>query len=350
MISNQSRTKEWIMGIREVSPRRDPILIEKMIMALILVENLRLSGLEFIFKGRTSLILLLGIPQRFSIDIDIVLPKSQNLEKCLQAVLNQGIFHRVEESKRAGELPKQHYKFNFNSVIQEKESHILLDILFEENPYPRLQEIDLSSSLISVEGELTRVYCPVLEYLLGDKLTAFAPHTTGIKFGVNKEIEMAKQLFDVAILFDATTDVEMVASAFENIASQELAYRGLNELTPADVLLDAFSTAVLIGVRGLSSITEYAELLEGFKKLAAFIYSGFFSLNLAILCASKAAYLSALIVKRANTITRFESGLNISTWIIVNPDYNKLNKVKKTSPEAFFYFYQALDLMELSGS
>ena len=144
---------------------------------------------------------MLGIPQRFSIDIDIVLPKSQNLEKCFQDVLNQGIFHRVEESKRAGDLPKQHYKFYFNSVIQEKESHILLDILFEENPYPRLKEIDLSSSLISVEGEITRVNCPVIECLLGDKLTAFAPHTTGIKFGVNKEIEMAKQLFDVAILF-----------------------------------------------------------------------------------------------------------------------------------------------------
>jgi hypothetical protein len=120
MISNQSRTKEWIMGIREVSPRRDPILIEKMIMALILVENLRLSGLEFIFKGGTSLILLLGIPQRFSIDIDIVLPKSQNLEKCLQAVLDQGIFHLIEESKRAGDLPKQHYKFYFIIVLFKK--------------------------------------------------------------------------------------------------------------------------------------------------------------------------------------------------------------------------------------
>jgi predicted nucleotidyltransferase component of viral defense system len=350
MISNQSRTKEWIMGIREASPGKDPILIEKMVMALTLVEALRLAGLDFIFKGGTSLILLLGTPQRFSIDIDIILSERQNLEEYLQLVLNQGVFYRVEENKRAGDLPKQHYKFFFNSIIQEKESHILLDILFEGNPYPRLEEVNLSSSLITVEGEITKVLCPAKECLLGDKLTAFAPHTTGIKFGVNKELEMAKQLFDVAILFDATTDVEMVASAFENIASQELSYRGLNELTPADVLLDAFSTAVLIGMRGLSSNTEYAELLDGFKKLAAFIYSGFFSLDSAILCASKAAYLSALIVKRVNTITRFESGLDISTRSIVNPDHNKLNKLKKTSPEAFFYFYQALDLMNLNGS
>jgi len=347
MISNQSRTKEWIMGIREASPGRDPILIEKMIMALILAENLRLAGLDFIFKGGTSLILLLGTPQRFSIDIDIILSKSQNLEDYLQAVLNQGVFQRIEENKRAGNLPKQHYKFFFNSVIQEKESHILLDILFEENPYPRLHEVNLSSSLVSLEGDITRILCPVTECLLGDKLTAFAPHTTGIRYGVNKDLEMVKQLFDVAILFDAITDVRLVGAAFEMIASKKLAYRAMSELTPTDVLLDAFYTAVLIGMRGPSSSAEYAELLGGIKKMAAFVYSGFFSLDSAILCASKAAYLSSLIVTRADIIRRFENSLDISTWRIVSLDYNKLNKLKKTSPEAFYYFYQALDLLEL---
>jgi hypothetical protein len=38
------------MGIRKVSPGKDPILIEKMIMALTLAESLKLAGLEFIFK------------------------------------------------------------------------------------------------------------------------------------------------------------------------------------------------------------------------------------------------------------------------------------------------------------
>ncbi len=350
MISGQSCTKEWIMGIREASPKSDPILIEKMIMALVLVEHLERSGLEFIFKGGTSLILLLGIPQRFSIDIDIVLPDSRNLEDCLQEVLSQGVFHRVEESKRASDLPKRHYRFYFNSIIQQKESHILLDVLFEKNPYPRLQEVELISDLISVEGETTKIVCPVLEGLLGDKLTAFAPHTTGIRFGVNKELEMAKQLFDVAILFDAVSEVEMVAAAFTNIACQELAYRALDGLTPEDVLMDAFNTAVLIGMRGPSSNHEYAELIDGFKKLAGFIYSGFFSLDSAILCASKAAYLSALIMKRLGSASRFDHGLDLSAWSIANPDYNRLNKLKKTSPEAFYYFYQALALMDLSGN
>lgn len=55
MISTQSRTKEWIMGIRKEAVGRDPILIEKMILALTLVENLKLSGLDFVFKGGTAL-------------------------------------------------------------------------------------------------------------------------------------------------------------------------------------------------------------------------------------------------------------------------------------------------------
>ncbi|MBM3145008.1 MAG: MBL fold metallo-hydrolase [Chloroflexi bacterium] len=72
-----------------------------------------------------------------------------------------------------GDLPKQHYKFFFHSVIQDKESHILLDILFEANPYPRLQEIELESPLLATAGKATKVTCPTVEGLLGDKLTAF---------------------------------------------------------------------------------------------------------------------------------------------------------------------------------
>jgi hypothetical protein len=349
MISTQSRTKEWIMGVREVSPGKDPILIETMIMALTLVENLKKAGLDFIFKGGTSLLLLLESPLRFSIDIDIVLPDTTNLDDCFMDVLRQGIFTRIEESKRSGQLPKQHFKFFFQSVIQEKESHILLDILIEKNPYPMLYPIDIQSSLITLDGQATKVVCPSKECLLGDKLTAYAPHTTGIPYGKGKELEMAKQLFDVAALFDVSDDIRMVRTTFQKIAPQELAYRGIKDLTSTDVLWDAFHTSVLIGTRGTASDEEYAELVDGFRKMAGFVYSGFFSLDSAILCASKAAYLSALIFGEVKTIDRFEKNLDISVWTITNQDFNKLNKLKKTSPEAFYYFFRALTLLGLNG-
>ncbi|PIV27479.1 MAG: hypothetical protein COS37_02725 [Anaerolineae bacterium CG03_land_8_20_14_0_80_58_20] len=349
MISNQSRTPEWIMGIREASRGRDPILIEKMIMALTLVEELELSGLDFIFKGGSSLLLLLGTPQRFSIDIDILMVEKTNPDEYFQAVMQKGVFHRYEENRRAGELPKQHYKFFFDSGIESKESHILLDVLFEDNPYLRLQEINLESPLLSTEGKSTKVTCPTVEGLLGDKLTAFAPHTTGILLGAGRELEIAKQLFDIGILFDAAADLKLVGRVFENVASTQLAYRGLGKLTPADVLKDAFDTACIIGMRGSIHGDEYTELLEGFKKLAAFVYSGFFSLDTAILCAAKTALLASSLLKREDSIGRFEPGRDLASWMISNPDFSKLNKVKKTSPESFFYFFRAVELMRLVG-
>jgi hypothetical protein len=89
--------------------------------------------------------------------------------------------------------------------------------------------------------------------------------------------------------------------------------------------------------------------LEGFKKLAAFIYAGHFTIDSAILCAAKAAYLAALLTRQENAIERYEPGKDLSSWQIANPDYNKLNKVKKTSPEAFYYYFSALELLGLAG-
>src|SRR4030067_3606343 len=92
MISTQSRSKDWIMGIRGTSRiPTDPILIEKMILALPLLENMGTSGLEFIFKGGTSMLLVMGAPMRFSIDLDIVMESDRGLEESLKSVLQHGI-------------------------------------------------------------------------------------------------------------------------------------------------------------------------------------------------------------------------------------------------------------------
>lgn len=316
-------------------------------MALTLAENLKLAGLNFIFKGGTSLHLLFGSPHRFSIDIDIVLPNLINLENYFDNVLQQRKFFRIEESKRSGLLPKRHYKFYFYSVIQNKESQILLDILVEKILYPKLAPIAIKSPLFLVEGNDVELDCPTKDCLLGDKLTAFAPHTTGIPYGKGKDLEIAKQLFDVAILFDVLEDIRMVKTTFTKIAAQELTYREMRELSTSDVLWDSFSTATLIGSRGIASLLEYAELVSGFKKMAGFVFSGYFSVDTAILCASKVAYLSALLLKEGDKLERFHKDSNVSSWVIKNQDYNKLNKLKKTDPEAFYYFFQALKLLSL---
>jgi len=57
-------------------------------------------------------------------------------------------------------------------------------------------------------------------------------------------------------------------------------------------------------------------------------------------------YLSPLILQEIDLPDRFKKDQNISSWILTNPDFNKLNKLKKTSPEVFFYFFQALHLLK----
>ncbi|MBS4016279.1 MAG: nucleotidyl transferase AbiEii/AbiGii toxin family protein, partial [Candidatus Latescibacteria bacterium] len=264
MISKHSHSQEWIMRVRETAFGKDPILIEKMIMALTLLENLHNSGLDFVFKGGTALILLFKTPRRFSIDIDVLLADDKHLESHFQKVVEQGVFHRYEENRRAGELPKAHYKFFFHSVIQNKESQILLDILFEQNPYPKTRFLPIETPLLAQEGEPVTITCPVAECLLGDKLTAFAPRTTGIQYGLGKELEIAKQLFDIGLLFDVAEELPLVLTTFESIAEQELVYRGLPDLTPQDVLQDTFETACMIGMRGAGAPQEYSELQDGF--------------------------------------------------------------------------------------
>jgi predicted nucleotidyltransferase component of viral defense system len=72
MIIAESYTAEWIKTRKESHGKADPGIIEKAIYALSLVEQLSFANLDFVFKGGTSLFLLLPMPRRFSIDVDIV--------------------------------------------------------------------------------------------------------------------------------------------------------------------------------------------------------------------------------------------------------------------------------------
>ena len=72
MITPETFTEEHIRNIQQ-STKRDPALIERTIFALGLLEALARSELTFIFKGGTSLLLLLGKILRLSVDVDLIL-------------------------------------------------------------------------------------------------------------------------------------------------------------------------------------------------------------------------------------------------------------------------------------
>ena len=187
------------------------------------------------------------------------------------------------------------------------------------------------------------VNLPSHEDLLGDKLTAFAPHTTGIPFfkGEKKcSMEIIKQLFDVASLFDITSDLAITRLTLMKFAAIELQYRHLEETDVQQVLDDIYQTALCLCLRGLQAPDEFRLLQDGISRIGNFIHSERYTLDSAIVNASKAAYLSKLLEKGIYEIHHFdrERMNDLLTNTLIQPMPTKLNKLKKTHPEAFFYW------------
>lgn len=306
MIQEITFTKEWIQKISNEYNRgkkkAKPALIEKATKALHLLEQLTLTNLKFIFKGGTALLLLLDEMHRFSIDIDIIIENNKN-EQDMDVVLSQvvdksRVFNRFEENVRKDnkEISKAHYKIFYTSALDGTENYVLLDILHEKSHYAEVVEKAIDCKLIACSKPVRYVKIPSADCILGDKLTAFVPNTTGIPYGKNKELEIIKQLFDVANLFNKMKSVEIVGEMFKLMAQQELVYRELDkELTYQDVLDDIFQTARIIGERGRIEKPFFALLQTGVRTIKDYIFSKNFIVETAVNSASKAAYLSLLI-------------------------------------------------------
>jgi predicted nucleotidyltransferase component of viral defense system len=94
MIKVDSLSTPWITEKRKKF-RKDPTIMEGMIYALYLLERLKLTGLDFIFKGGTSLVLLMDQPKRFSVDIDVIVSPSIDkvkLEEYLSKIVGSSVF------------------------------------------------------------------------------------------------------------------------------------------------------------------------------------------------------------------------------------------------------------------
>ena len=94
MIDKNSYTKEWIVEMQTKMKKSDPAIIERVIRAFSLLEQLKCCNLNFIFKGGTALILLLQEPHRFSIDIDIICrDKHASLKRVFDKIIDTGVIN-----------------------------------------------------------------------------------------------------------------------------------------------------------------------------------------------------------------------------------------------------------------
>lgn len=349
---NKTLSVEWLEQVSVITGAKDKLLVEKTIRALLLLEGLVNVELDFIFKGGTALLLMQADkPKRLSIDIDIIMPKPYDkLLSQLEEVAQKQGFLRVEGQQRKNhiDISKGHFKFFYQPIhaTRNKEESILLDILFEENPYQKIVETPIQSPFLWVEDEIQTVKTPSFEDLLGDKMTAFAPNTTGVPYfkgDDSRSKEIIKQLFDVGNLFDVVEDLTIVRKTFHHLAKVETEYRNLS-ISSNDVLEDMYQTALCIALRGNDGKGNFAELLSGINGLKSYIYSSSFNLDASFIFAAKAAYLAKLISVESADIERFISDVAVIDKMIEQPHNTKLNKLKKPNPDAFWYWYQATKL------
>lgn len=136
MLKRENYTSEHIDALRKQTGA-DPSILERTVFAFGLLEALCRVKMPFIFKGGTSLLILLDEPRRLSTDIDIIVAPGTDVDGFIQQTGQIFPFRDVKENIRKGNngIEKRHFRFLFNSPRQGKEvraTRIFIDKLLYE--------------------------------------------------------------------------------------------------------------------------------------------------------------------------------------------------------------------------
>lgn len=336
MLTRDNFTEKHIRELQNKS-RRDPSLIEKTLYAFGLLEAITRVEMPFIFKGGTCLMLLLEYPQRLSTDIDIIVEPGIDVEAYIERASKIFPFISFEEQVRVGKnnIEKRHFKFKYESPVNGKYFYILLDVVYEENYYERIVECEIKNELLLTELEGMKVRVPSIECILGDKLTAFAPHTVGIPLRVGKDMEVMKQMYDVSTLIDVFENFEEVKNTYNRIVQSEIGYRGI-DVTSKECLLDTFEAALCIVARGKYNKDEYPIYVSGIRELRGHIYLENYSPEIAVGRAAKVAYM-AICLMTDSPFERITDYTEYGDNKFSQQDLSNLKYLKKVNLEAYAY-------------
>lgn len=354
MIKKHCYTREWFQAMSERYSYNDTGIIEKVVRAFSLLDMLAHSGCPFVFKGGSAVGVILGDrTRRLSIDIDVICPPGTGIEAYLGAYADYGFLHaELVERRQAGkDVPKSHSKFFYQIAYTDRtnqQSYILLDVLYEDIHYEQVDAIPVLSPFIEYEGGPAVVNVPSVGDILGDKLTAFAPNTTGIPYYKNGKphaTEIIKQAYDIGRLFDAIDNLTVTARAFNRIATTELGYRGL----PAgmgQIYEDVRQTAVLLATRGMEGVGDFPLLQDGIKRFVSFVYQNKYFIENAIADAAKAAYLATCLEKGLTNVEKYRDNVaSVDSMSIQGALPKRINRLKRTNREAFYYMAKTDQLL-----
>lgn len=346
MIAKETYTLEYVNTLRE-KYKKDPSLLERVLFAFGLLEAISRVGMPFIFKGGSSLMLLLDHPLRLSTDIDILVKPGTDVDHYINEAAKIFPFRTFEEDHRIGKnnIEKRHFKFVYSSPMRNDDFYILLDIVFAESPYLATQTCEIKNDLLLTEGYPITVTVPSPESILGDKLTAFAPHTTGVPFGLDKELEIIKQLFDIATLSEKIDNYPDIVSTYNRAVLDEIGYRDI-AATREDVLRDTIRSCICIIGKGIYDKDDFPLFIKGIHSISGHILSMKYSAAIAANQASRVMYLASCMLTGQPFIPIKDPGSYIQANI-GNSQYKKLSYMRSQSLEAFAYIVEALRMIEV---
>jgi hypothetical protein len=367
MFSPQVYSHAWADEERRKLGNCDPGLLEKCAHALTLLGHLAESGLPFMFKGGTSILLHVPTIRRLSIDIDIVSPAAnEELDRVVARIGQTAPFTGWAEDIRGtatGREPlphRRHFQFFFPSERgRNGQAHILLDVVQEEHcPHDTVQR-PIRTGFLVPDREIM-VTLPTIESLLGDKLTAFAPTTTGVRLRkqggeAGEVMQVAKQLFDVSVLFEQAADFAAIARTYDGVQAQESGYR--ENLHTRDASL-ADTLNACLGVTGARTkrapanlFPDTALLLNGFQRLEGHLTQRRPDDNERRVMAARAAVLAAhLRAGRALDFTtaRYTGSAAqlqaLRAASLNDHEHSWLDGLKAVNPEAFHYWHLGMKL------
>lgn len=355
MIAEICFTADWLDKKRKELKGVDPSLLERALHAFALLGHLAESDLKFVFKGGTSLLLHVPVIRRLSIDIDILCSApAAELDRTLDEVAKVPPFVRYEEDERGSRgLPeRRHFKFFYTPLVTGNPApYVFLDVVEEPHVPHEVIVKPITPEILEIRREIP-VTVPTVESLLADKLTAFAPRTTGVPFVPTNgnppdTMQIAKQLFDIGELFNLAEDLPAVRRVYQRVFDLENVYRG-SGLSVEESLQDTLDASMSLSLHRLKGVKDTPEALmleEGAKKLTSHLVNHRFNLDMAKLAAAKSALITRLIINEG-------AGPSLDTFRTVPPpeelrqlkiegEWERLNRLVAVNPEAFWYWYQA---------
>lgn len=158
-------------------------------------------------------------------------------------------------------------------------------------------------------------------------------------------MEIIKHLYDIARLFEEIDNLQTTSKFFSQIAEVELSYRGLDN-SPKLIFDDIRQTSLCIATRVVEGNGDFGMLQRGINRIKAFMFRGGYMIENTIVDATRAAYIATLLEMDQTKIDKYNGDPQSITELEIRPTLtNRLNKLKRQSPGAFYYWAKVSELL-----